>query len=543
MKKQKLVIKLAAIATLGIMVFSIFSINFVEASYTSPQPPRPTDWKELIEPGDILYDKDAIFSGILGKFTIGHVGLYVGDFTIEGKAFSDQVIEAQFKEGVNNNDVSTWDYPSRDNVYLLRVNTSQDDDDIVAGAVDFVKTQAILHKPYDWRWWQKDSSENASSWYCSELVWAAYLNQGVDLEHHAPGEIIETPWVSPAEIFEDEDTYVISYHSGGQSYFVDLDFPPGSGDLLPNPDYYPFPVFIFASPVDGEVIDPDGLIINKNQNQIQGAYYIEDYQTETGKEADLIVLPEKKFGTYTIKVYPESEHNGSYSLEVYLGGGEGDSQILAQNQPVPNDGEFDTYSIEITNPSPQTFASLSSEGDSPGGSFYDTETGSTNLSAGVLDFSLETPTDDFVNLTPKEENWIAKREVQIINNGTLNFFYKIKAIGFASLLFYKFHSFTSNFLSGIYPQQIDIISFWRIPTCNIKMIHSFPSCFYSLIMIYLSLVFKIPYIHPYMSNCKNSQKVTKNCVLIIQNISWFYLHLNSPMPRLRWLRPESNCFN
>ena len=45
-----------------------------------------------------------------------------------------------------------------------------------------------------------------------------------------------------------------------------------------------------------------------------------------------------------------------------------------------------------------------------------------------MDFSLETPTDDFVNLTPKEENWIAKREVQIINNGTLNFFYKIKAI-------------------------------------------------------------------------------------------------------------------
>ena len=105
MKKQRVLIKLVAIATLGIMVFSIFSTNFAEAGFTSPQPPRPTHWRDPIVPGDILYDKDAIFSGILGKFTIGHVGLYVGDFTIDGKTFSDQVIEAQFKEGVNNNDV------------------------------------------------------------------------------------------------------------------------------------------------------------------------------------------------------------------------------------------------------------------------------------------------------------------------------------------------------------------------------------------------------------------------------------------------------
>ena len=121
----------------------------------------------------------------------------------------------------------------------------------------------------------------------------------------------------------------------------------------------------------------------------------------------------------------------------------------------------------------------------------------------------------------------------------------MKPIGFVSicLLFYKLHGFISNFLSSIYSQQIDIISFWRIPTCNIKMIHSFPSCFYSLIVIYLSLIFEIPYIHSYMPNCQNSQKVTKNCVFIIQNISWFYLHLNSPMPRLREVRPSQSCFD
>ncbi len=105
-----------------------------------------------------------------------------------------------------------------------------------------------------------------------------------------------------------------------------------------------------------------------------------------------------------------------------FGGGERDNQILAQNQPVSGDGEFHSYTFNL---SPTTFATL---GDSPTGSFYDTETGSANLSAGVLDFSLAPATDDFVNLTPGEENYLAKREVQIINNGSLNFFYKVKAI-------------------------------------------------------------------------------------------------------------------
>ena len=59
--------------------------------------------------------------------------------------------------------------------------------------------------------------------------------------------------------------------------------------------------------------------------------------------------------------------------------------------------------------------------------FNDTENSTNNVySAGFLDFSLSTPTDNFVNLTPKEENYLAKREVQIVQNGSLGFWYKVK---------------------------------------------------------------------------------------------------------------------
>ena len=59
--------------------------------------------------------------------------------------------------------------------------------------------------------------------------------------------------------------------------------------------------------------------------------------------------------------------------------------------------------------------------------FNDTETSLGNiLQAGTLDFSLSSSTSDFVNLTPTKENYLAKRDVQIIQNGSLNFWYKVK---------------------------------------------------------------------------------------------------------------------
>ena len=47
-------------------------------------------------------------------------------------------------------------------------------------------------------------------------------------------------------------------------------------------------------------------------------------------------------------------------------------------------------------------------------SFNDTENSVENvLAVGTLNFSLSTTTDDFVNLTPEEENYLAKREVKM----------------------------------------------------------------------------------------------------------------------------------
>jgi hypothetical protein len=396
MKIEPIIIKITSIVTGLAMIVGFLPLK-AEAVALWPTPPNPPDiaWRLDIQPGDILYDKDAVYSSIAGVFTIGHTAMYVGDLNIDGQTKQTQEIESLFKKGVTNDDISTWDYPHRDNVYLIRVNTT---DAIKENAVSFVANQ--LDKPYDWHWWQKSADPNSPSWYCSELDWAAYFNQGIDLEHHTALEKaqpdLETPYVSPAEIFADEDTYVVSSHSTG---FLDR---------------FQGIVFMAFSPVDIQLTAPDGAIINKTENQIPGAYYIEDYQFDNGEVADLIVLPEgAPFGQYSVLVTPEPDAppGSTYSLEVYRGS-EGTSELIVQDQPVPTQSQSDSYNFSIGH----------------SGSFYDTETSTGDtFQAGSIDFSLQS-SGFSGNITLSNP---AGESVSVLNNGSLDFQYKISATDFS----------------------------------------------------------------------------------------------------------------
>lgn len=53
------------------------------------------------------------------------------------------------------------------------------------------------------------SDSRPRGWYCSELAWTAYYNNGINIEHGAEG--FNNP-VAPKEIYEDSDTYPMGYH-------------------------------------------------------------------------------------------------------------------------------------------------------------------------------------------------------------------------------------------------------------------------------------------------------------------------------------------
>ena len=59
---------------------------------------------------------------------------------------------------------------------------------------------------------QKDCNPNEKDWYCSELVWCAYIRVGFDIEYEKKmlgipfrGE----PGVTPRDIIRDNDTYLV----------------------------------------------------------------------------------------------------------------------------------------------------------------------------------------------------------------------------------------------------------------------------------------------------------------------------------------------
>ena len=158
----------------------------------------------------------------------------------------------------------------------------------------------------NWEWYYRIYRE---AWYCSEFVWAAYLNAtngGIDLEYGP-----DITGITPDEIFLDDNTRTIAaaYNGGPQ---------PGI-------------VILAKSPVDIEVYDPDNLVVSKSLIEIEGAIYGEDDINGDGSLEDWIGIPEPKTGEYLIKVIPEpgASPRATYTLEVLLG--DGTTIILAEN--------------------------------------------------------------------------------------------------------------------------------------------------------------------------------------------------------------------
>jgi hypothetical protein len=91
--------------------------------------------------------------------------------------------------------------------------------------------------------------------------------------------------------------------------------------------------FTARSPVDIEVVDPDGLRISKQFNEIPGATYLETDLDGDGDLDDLIRIPDRKIGDYVVTVIPEpgALPTDTYTLEVLLFG---ESIIIAENVPV-----------------------------------------------------------------------------------------------------------------------------------------------------------------------------------------------------------------
>lgn len=132
-----------------------------------------------LEAGDLLFDRVAnpatLFSQTLG-FYWTHMAVYMGD---------NKLVEVTPSTGVVLVDISSWDNEIDTmavHVYGLSANQRE-------GIVNFTNTQVgkgfnftAFEHILDDDCYPRNISIDSVSWYCSEVVWAAYLSQGVDLD-------------------------------------------------------------------------------------------------------------------------------------------------------------------------------------------------------------------------------------------------------------------------------------------------------------------------------------------------------------------------
>jgi len=274
-----------------------------------------SDWRRNIQPGDILLHRKEGF--LACKLNWTHAGIYVG---------YNLVVEAR-PLGINYYSISDWDYPNDVMVALLRVTSASKDQREAATqwAINQVEREdRPVYRPWVYR---KSYDSNSNSWYCSELVWAAYYNQGIDIDFNNVDAT--TGGVLPDDILLDNDTEQINGHRES------------------NPECKVSGIHIKSScPVDLLVTDPDNLNISKNQSEIPNALYIEGDFDQNGSPEDLIFIPERKIGNYLITIIPEPKAlpTDIFSLEISANN---DTIYLANNVSISNTPN-DPYVIQST---------------------------------------------------------------------------------------------------------------------------------------------------------------------------------------------------
>ncbi len=142
---------------------SVMSTDDYERSKQYKYPIQGTAVETYLQPGDILLGRceGSPVPSLRPEDNWTHAAIYVGNARL--------VEAANPAENVLKRPLADWQYPHMTWVSYVRIRDA--DDEVKRLAVSFALDQ--VGKPYDLNWLSKQAG--GGSWYCSELVWAAYL--------------------------------------------------------------------------------------------------------------------------------------------------------------------------------------------------------------------------------------------------------------------------------------------------------------------------------------------------------------------------------
>ena len=132
---------------------------------------------------------DIIFEAAGGFGITGHIAIVEGIYTRSGGGQYIRVVEA-IDKGVVRSILDDTRIDERKGT-VLRVKSASSSN--INSAVSFCVGELGSKYNLDFA---KDTSSSETDWYCSELVWAAYKNQGIDIEVGG----INEPGITPRDI-------------------------------------------------------------------------------------------------------------------------------------------------------------------------------------------------------------------------------------------------------------------------------------------------------------------------------------------------------
>lgn len=279
------------------------------------------DWRKDLQEGDIVLYRDSETLGAIKDFYYTHAGLYAG----EGKVY-----EAYKGEGIRlDRPITDWDDQEAKAAFRVTGIT----DEQIDGALQFVLQQALSENGYQQAYIPKCAEPTECSmgfkWYCSELVWAAFYSQGIQLEKY-PARIIAIP---PDQLAEHPDTYKL-----GVSRW---EAPSSEYENSKTPH-----VIEGQSPINVSTTLPNGDIVSRDNIDVPGAIYIRYDYDEDGETESAIAIPDSQVGEgkYSIQVEPtpEAKPEDTYSLLSTVKGAKRTVEEDEQIQDIPTEG----YSVD-----------------------------------------------------------------------------------------------------------------------------------------------------------------------------------------------------
>lgn len=151
---------------------------------------------DTVKKGDIIFEANGGF-GITG-----HIAIVEGLYYNKAKDVTYIRIVEAIDDGVVRSCLDDTRVDDKDvTIYRVSDATTTNKDDAVSFCVGELGSSYNLD-------FAKDTSSSETDWYCSELVWAAYKNEGINIETTAT---INEPGVTPRDISRSSEVTSIGF--------------------------------------------------------------------------------------------------------------------------------------------------------------------------------------------------------------------------------------------------------------------------------------------------------------------------------------------